>query len=80
MVFMDSLCTSSLVDAIIDASYLFGYRERKLKNPPSAKRMNDAREAYAFIQGTGLDNMIRYYELDLDADTLRSRFMDLWKQ
>ena len=71
---------SSLVDALIDASYLFGYRERKLKTPPSEKRMEAAREAYAFISGTSLDNMIKYYDIALDADSLRSKFMALWQQ
>ena len=80
MVLLDSLCMSSLVDALIDASYLFGYRERKLKTPPSAKRMDAAREAYAFISGTGLENMIKFYDIAIDAENLRSKFMELWHQ
>lgn len=71
---------SSLVDALIDASYLFGYRERKIKTPPSKERMEKAAEAYAFISGTGLDKMIRYYDINLDPETLRSQFMNLWVQ
>ena len=76
---MDSLCLSSLVDSLIDAAHLFGYRERKSKIPVSDKRMEVAREAYAFICGTGLENMIKFYDFNLDADDLRSKFMDLWK-
>ena len=33
-----------------------------------------SRQAFAFISGTGLDLMIRFYHLDLDANLLRSVF------
>jgi len=76
---MDSLCLSALVDSLIDAAHLFGYRERRTKYPVSEKRMVVARESYAFICGTGLDKMIKFYDMDFDPDELRSKFMDLWK-
>lgn len=77
---MDTLCLSSLVDTIIDASYLFGYRERYTKNPVSNERMSMAYEAYAFISGTGLDKVIQFYGLDLDAERLRTNFESLWRR
>ena len=77
---MDTLCLSTIADAIIDASYLFGYRERRLKTPVSNARLSIAKEAYAFISGTGLDRVIEYYALDLDADKLRTSFESMWRQ
>lgn len=77
---MDTLCLSALVDTLIDAALMFGYRERKRSTPISEKRMCEAREAYAFVSGTGLDQMIRYYQMELDPDELRTRFMNLWKR
>jgi len=77
---MDTICLSSVVDAIIDAAYLFGYRERKRSTPVSEERMSMAHEAYAFISGTGLNKVIEYYDLGLDADRLRTSFESLWRR
>ena len=77
---MDSLCLSSLVDTLIDAAYLFGYRERKIKTPISDAKLATAKDAYAFISGTGLEMMIKYFDIDLNADNLRGRFSELWAQ
>lgn len=78
LVYMDSLCMTTIVDALVDASYLFGYRKRKTGKPMSDERKEEAREAYAFISGTGLDAVIEFYGMDLDADKLRGMFLELW--
>src|SRR3990167_402416 len=80
LVYMDSLCLSTLVDALIDAAHLFGYRERQTGKPVSPKRMLAAYEAYTFISGTGLEMVIKCYNMALNADNLRSKFEDLWRQ
>lgn len=71
---------SSIVDVLVDASYLFGYRERKSKYPVRPEKWEAAHEAYAFISGTGLDMVIKFYDMALDADRLRSAFMDMWRK
>ena len=80
MVFMDTICLSSIADALIDAAYLFGYRQRRSSHPLSESKLAAAKEAYAFVSGTGLDMVIRYYQMELDPDELRSKFMNIWKQ
>ena len=80
LIYMDTLCLSSLMNLLVDASYLFGHRQRRSRKPVSDAKMGEAREAYAFVSGTGLDNMIKYYNINMDPDVLRSKFEAIWKQ
>lgn len=80
LVFMDTLCTAMIVDALVNAAHLFGYKKIKKDIPLKGAHLYRAREAYAFISGTGLDKVIEYYQIDLNADELRSRFMSIWRQ
>lgn len=71
---------SSIVEALLDASYLFGFRRRRSEEPLSDKKEKKVQEAYAFISGTGLNLALEYFQISLDADELRSSFMQIWKR
>ena len=62
------LCTIS--KAFQEAAMLYTWTNGYL----GKKNEKIAYDALAFIQGTGLEIMIRVYSLELDADQLRDRF------
>ena len=78
--FTTTLALSSLVNSILDAAYIFGYRKKKQSeghiNP---EMVENSKEAFAFISGTGLNMMIEYYQIDYNAEELREKFYHLFK-
>lgn len=77
---MDTLSLSVLTDVIMNAGYVFGFRERKNHCVVSESRMKIAHEAFTFMQGTGLEKMLEYYQIDYSADSIRSAFTELWRK
>lgn len=71
---------SSLVNSILDAAYIFGYRKKKhSEGHINPKMQENSREAFAFVSGTGLETMIEYYQIDYNAEEIREKFYQLFK-
>ena len=71
--FANTLGLSILSQTLISASRMFlytnGYRGRQIKN-----EINEFKESFAFIQGTGLELLISDYGLGYDAERIRNGF------
>lgn len=70
MLIFTTLGLASLAETFKEASMLYVWTNGYLGD----KNKKVACEALAFIQGTGLEIMIRTYDLGYDADTLRHTF------
>ena len=66
----DTLILQTVVNLFEDAAIQFVKTDQHI----GVRSVKKSREAFAFISGTGLDLMIRFYHLDLDANLLRSVF------
>lgn len=72
---METLLVGIIVDTFLEASYMFGYRQKaNAVGHTNPKLMDNAKEAFAFISGTGLDIMIKEYGIDLNPEELRFQF------
>lgn len=75
LVFINTLGMTSLVQTIMEASYLFiGPTHVWATSAQTGITRKIAKESFAFIQGTGLEMMLQHYCIDLDADLLRNGF------
>lgn len=61
-----------------EASYCYTGTSRHIIN--AYKTSNIARNALAFIQGSGLEATIKTYSLDLDANSLREKFNEIFRR
>ena len=78
--FFSTLALSTLVNTILDAAYVLGYRSKKnAEGKINPKLEAKSRQAYAFVSGTGLDLMIKYYQLDYDPEEIREQFFKRFK-
>ena len=78
--FLTTMALSALANTMLDAAYLFGYRKKAHSNGHTNPVLQArAKEAYAFISGTGLDIMIEYYKLDYNAEEIRTQFCGHFK-
>ena len=68
-----SIAIRSLEYTLFEASYLFVRTTGKLSRERLVK-VASSREALEFVEGTGLDLMIKNYHLAYDADEIRNRF------
>lgn len=69
---MTTMALSMICHSLKEASFLFTGTSNNPRNEFS--RSDIATQAYAFIQGTGLDVMIKDFSLDLNADRIRDEF------
>ena len=78
LLFVATAALTMIYFSLLEASYMFtGTCRRTNHEFRSSVR---AREAYAFIQGTGLDIAIKKFNLDYDAETLRDEFNKIFKK
>lgn len=57
-----------------------GYRAKKnAEGKTNPKLVERGKEAFAFVQGTGLELIIDYYQLDYNPDEIRDQFFNLFK-
>ena len=72
---METLFLSVLADTLIEASYMFGYRQKgRGEGFVNTKLMSASQEAFDFVAGTGLNIMIREYKMGYDPDRIRELF------
>lgn len=69
---MTTMALAIICNCLKDASYLFATSSINVRN--HRDKFSLATEAYAFIQGTGLEVTIQRFELDLNADRIRYEF------
>lgn len=69
---MTTMALAIICNSLRDASYLFSTSSINVRN--HRDKFVIATEAYAFIQGTGLEVTIQQFELDLNADRIRYEF------
>lgn len=69
---MTTMALAIICNSLRDASYLFGTSSINVRNHRDKFAL--ATEAYAFIQGTGLEITIQRFSLDLNADNIRFNF------
>lgn len=70
MVVFTTLGLCALAATFKEASMLYVWTNGYL----GEKNLKTAKEALAFIQGTGLEIMIKVYDMGFDADSLRNTF------
>lgn len=68
---MTTMALSMICNTLIEASFAISSNSMPKTNLYNKKVVQ---EAYAFIQGTGLEVTIKNFNLDLNADRLRSEF------
>ena len=74
------MLVGSIVDTLVSAAYIFGDRHHANSEAHSHKqRMKLGKVAFAFIQGTGLDVMIKHYKLDYNAEEIREKFYFIFR-
>jgi len=82
---MNTLGMEVLIHTFRDASHLFtrtlGYTVHPALLPKNKldRYLRESKESYLFIQGTGLELAIQFYQLDYDAERLRNCFNYLYK-
>lgn len=67
------IAISVLKHTLLDASYMFVNTNGKL-NKEKRNNLKISREAFAFLSGSGLDIMLKSYDLDYNPDEIRYRF------
>lgn len=75
---MTTMALSIICHTFIEASYMYTGTSGRAQNPYTSSKI--AREAFAFIQGTGLEVTIQRFDLDLNADELREGFYAIFKR
>ena len=72
--FYNTLALSLITHTFTEAAYMFTHTA----NFPTRHKqyLSASKQAFAFIQGTGLEIMIQVYNLDYDAAKLREIFYD----
>lgn len=72
--FYNTLALSLITNTFTEASYMFTHTA----NVPTRHKqyLSASKQAFAFIQGTGLEIMIQVYNLDYDANKLREIFYE----
>lgn len=75
LMFINTLGLYTLVETLRTAQYVFHATNNRghAISPKSGMRQR-AEECFAFIQGTGLEMMLRRHHIDLDAEVLRDGF------
>lgn len=75
LIFINTLGLYTLVDTFRTAQYVFMTSNNAGHAiSPSGKMKQKAEECFAFIQGTGLELLLRRHHIDLDAEALRDGF------
>ena len=74
---MTTMALAIICNSLRDASYLFATSSINVRN--HRDKFTLATEAYAFIQGTGLEITIQRFSLDLNANGIRYEFNKLFK-
>lgn len=69
ILFMTTCAMTMIYQSIKEASYVFTHTDNL-----NSKHAEVSREAYAFIQGSGLDITIRKYSLDYSPNRIRDEF------
>lgn len=75
LIFINTLGMYTLVETFRSAQYMFT-TSNKYGRPIKANGQlkQQAKECYAFIQGTGLELFLQRHFIDMDADKLRAGF------
>jgi hypothetical protein len=72
---MDTLGRSVVLEACRTASFLFTYSDNGVKKSfKLCAKLSDARDAFAFIQGTALDLVLDSYGLNYSPEEIRRTF------
>ncbi len=71
---MTTMALSMICHSLLEASFAV-----ESDNRPTFYSKQAVKNAYAFIQGTGLEVTIMEYHLNLDAGRLRDEFNKLFK-
>lgn len=69
------LAKEVLAKTILDAAYMFTHTNGKLTRE-RLTMYKTSQQAFAFLQGTGLEVMIQEYGLAYDAENIRSLFYE----
>lgn len=69
------IAKSVLENTLVEAAYMFVHTNGKLSRE-KIQYIENSRQAFAFISGTGFEIMIERYGLDYDVDKIRTAFYE----
>lgn len=69
------IAKSVLENTLVEAAYMFVHTNGKLTRE-KLQFLENSRQAFAFISGTGFELMIEKYSLDYDAEKIRTIFYE----
>ena len=73
LVTLNTIGEAVLIETLKEAAYYWQHTN----GHSNGKKMNEAKESFLFVSGTGLEIIVAYYHLGYHAQTMKDQFLTM---